>query len=623
MYSSSNPTKAAAETRPRQISALLRLEDDDFSLRPASSRLTAPAVVAAMGGIVNRTSHLNHLFETDAEDDALEQLSWRRPKPAPAPTAMSSAAPAASRNAPEPDAVRPREDTPHSDGPSMTLFAALVQVFKKLEGHWQPLRPAGLALIGGPTPKPFQLVLYEPQSKRPFSITTVQGPVGVQSELSVSLHDDSGQTWLLNFATHDQTTNLLQLVTLVRAFATAHPDTTAAAAAAAAAHGEKNAARMAEMQAVHLMELQAPYLRLQAELTQAVEAEDYEKAAELKPQIKQLKATLEAAAMAPAPGGAGAGGGCLGAPSRDLPGGWVVQEVILGQGSTVKPGDTVGVRWQHWPMPRSLQPPPGSPDWRGSGVTSPLGEYADATGDESNPHKLKVPIREAESAGAAGAPSIAPGFEVGVIGMAKGGVRYIARAGRGLHSRTGSELFHQVSLYKMRRREGAVENGKRLGQGAARAVGEQMLNQIAPGTVSCQERQALPTLYLAVEPKAEEEGEEDEDEDEDEDGRQGTLLDDACRDASRRALPTTLEALFGQDDEDSLEEQRAQVGTPKSLPTVRHGRSAVRSSQTARLPPRASAAKETADGRAAPAGPAMAPAAARFDCSPANFFGLE
>ena len=614
-------TKAAAETRPRQISALLSLEDDDFSLRPASSRLTAPAVVAAKGGLVNRTSHLNHLFETDAEDDALEQLSWKppvRPKPAPAPTAMSAAAPAASPSAPEPDPVRPRENTPHSDGPSMTLFAALVQVFKKLEGEWQPLRPAGLALIGGPTPKPFQLVLYEPQSKRPFSITTVMGPVGVPSELSVSLHDDSGQTWLLNFATHDQTTNLLQLVTLVRAFATAHPDTTAAAAAAATAAGEKNAARMAEMQAVHLMELQAPYLRLQAELTQAVEAEDYEKAAELKPQIKQLKATLEAAAMAPAPGGAGAGGGGLKAPSRDLLSGWVVQDVILGQGSTVKPGDTVGVRWQRWPMPRSLQPPPGSPDWRGSGVTSPLGEHADATGDESNPHKLKVPVQEAESAGAAGAPSMAPGFEVGIISMAKGGVRYIARAGRGLHSRTGSELFHQVSLYKMRRREGAVEAS--AASAAQAAVGEELLNPIAPGTASFQERHALPALDLAVEPKAEKEGEEEEeDEDEDEDGRQGTLLDDARRDASRRALPTTLEALFGQDDEDSLDEQRAQVGTPKSLPTVRHGRSAVRISQTARLPPRTSAAKETADGRAAPA----ATARARFDCSPAAFFGLE
>ena len=341
--------------------------------------------------------------------------------------------------------------------------------------------------------------------------------------------------------------------------------------------------------------------------------------------------------MAPAPGGAGA-------PSRDLLSGWVVQDVILGQGSTVKPGDTVGVRWQRWPMPRSLQPPPGSPDWRGSGVTSPLGEHADATGDESNPHKLKVPVREAYSTGAAmgaamgaaGAPSMAPGFEVGIISMAKGGVRYIARAGRGLHSRTGSELFHQVSLYKMRRREGAAEasaasaapaapaapteNGKRLAHGAARAVGEQLLNQIAPGTASFQERHALPALDLAVEPKAEKEGEEeDEDEDEDEDGRQGTLLDDARRDASRRALPTTLEALFGQDDEDSLDEQRAQVGTPKSLPTVRHGRSAVRISQTARLPPRASAAKETADGRAAPA----ATARARFDCSPAAFFGLE
>jgi hypothetical protein len=53
---------------------------------------------------------------------------------------------------------------------------------------------------------------------------------------------------------------------------------------------------------------------MQAEVAQAVEAEDYEKAAELKPQIKQLKAALEAAAMAPAPAAAAGASASASAP---------------------------------------------------------------------------------------------------------------------------------------------------------------------------------------------------------------------------------------------------------------------------------------------------------------------
>lgn len=367
--------------RPRQNTALLLYGDNNFALRPTSTRLTSPEVVASQGGTL--TSHLTNLLqETDAEDDCIEErLGYQRfARQRPADIATDAPAAALAREVATAEAPAASADV--QDGPSLTLFAALVQVFKLVEGEWQPVRPAGLALIGGPTPKPFQLVLYEPQSKRPFSITTVGEAVCVPSELSVSLVDDSRQTWLLTFGTHAQTTNLLQLLTLVRAFAELH--------------------------------------RRTPDVTETVL------------------------------------------------GGWVMQDVVLGSGSALAPGDAAGVRWRRWPMPRALQAPPGSPDWRGSGLSSPLGEIVDASGEEARPHKLTVPLvttTQAVTGGGAGAD----GFEQRLVGMAKGGIRYVARAGSGMHARSGSTLFHSVELLKMRRRESRIES-RPTAEGAAQAV---------------------------------------------------------------------------------------------------------------------------------------------------------
>ena len=82
----------------------------------------------------------------------------------------------------------------------------------------------------------------------------------------------------------------------------------------ASASAREAAARLAERNAARLAEMQSKLARMQAEVAQAVEAEDYEKAAELKPQIKQLKATLEAAAMAPAPAAAAGASASASAP---------------------------------------------------------------------------------------------------------------------------------------------------------------------------------------------------------------------------------------------------------------------------------------------------------------------
>ena len=82
----------------------------------------------------------------------------------------------------------------------------------------------------------------------------------------------------------------------------------------ASASAREAAARLAERNAARLAEMQAKLARMQAEVAQAVEAEDYEKAAELKPQIKQLKATLEAAAVATVPAAAAGASASASAP---------------------------------------------------------------------------------------------------------------------------------------------------------------------------------------------------------------------------------------------------------------------------------------------------------------------
>ncbi len=228
---------------------------------------------------------------------------------------------------------------------------------------------------------------------------------------------------------------------------------------------------------------------------------------------------------------------------------------------------------------------------------------------------------------------MAPGFEQGVAGMAKGGVRYIARAGCGLHARTGSEAFHQVTLYKMRRRERPAE------EAAAAPRADEKVMRRGPHKAGATPvgLPDAPALDLALEAEGEEdegEGRGQEDDEEREDHREASPRGTRVA----RGLPTSLEALFSQDGELSVQgdevgvqcdEHRAQARASdttdaavpriaaaatrpsKSLPTVRHGRSAVRSSRTARVPHRAA---KIADG-AAPAAPAC-------DCI-LCFFGLK
>ena len=164
-------------------------------------------------------SGISGLFADD-DDDSGASLSFSRPvapgtqKPkkekksaASAPAAPAAAAPA-----------------PPADGPPITLFAALVNVFRMADGAWQPVGQAGLALVGGPLPKPFQLVQYDPSNKRPFAITTVGAALGVPSPQYISLEDDAKQSWSMYFPTLEEATNLLQHVTMVRALSAGFHD---------------------------------------------------------------------------------------------------------------------------------------------------------------------------------------------------------------------------------------------------------------------------------------------------------------------------------------------------------------------------------------------------------------
>ena len=96
---------------------------------------------------------------------------------------------------------------------TITLFASLVQAFRSVDGAWRPAGQAGLALVGGPLPKPFQLVLYEPHSKRPFSIATVNPSLalGTPSAQYVSLEDDQRESWSVHFSSLDDSRHLLQV----------------------------------------------------------------------------------------------------------------------------------------------------------------------------------------------------------------------------------------------------------------------------------------------------------------------------------------------------------------------------------------------------------------------------
>ena len=73
--------------------------------------------------------------------------------------------------------------------------------------------------MGGPLPRPYTLVLYEPTSKRHYSITTLKHNVslGVPSAQYVTVEDDAGKNWSVHFASAEACTHLLQHATLVRA----------------------------------------------------------------------------------------------------------------------------------------------------------------------------------------------------------------------------------------------------------------------------------------------------------------------------------------------------------------------------------------------------------------------
>ena len=175
------------------------LEDDDetFSLRGSTS------------------GNLKDLFGDSDDVGSGSAFSFQRIAP-PKPKSHAAAAPPG----PAPAATA-------ADGMPLTVFAALVQVFRGANGAWQPVGQTGLAVVGGPLPRPFQLVLYEPQTKQPFSVTTVSSALGTPSAQYVTLEDDAQQSWSLHLSSLDEAAHLLQHITLIRAAATAMGERTA------------------------------------------------------------------------------------------------------------------------------------------------------------------------------------------------------------------------------------------------------------------------------------------------------------------------------------------------------------------------------------------------------------
>ena len=165
------------------MSSALRLSagDDDFDLRGSGSGISALFASAEPAG----GSMSSLAFQ--------RQLPPQPPKPKPAPA-------------------------PAADSPPLTLFASLVNAFQSVEGAWQSVGQAGLAIVGGPLPKPITLVLYEPTSKRQYSITSLQAGValGVPSPQYIVLADDAGQSWSMHLPTPEACSNLLQHATHVR-----------------------------------------------------------------------------------------------------------------------------------------------------------------------------------------------------------------------------------------------------------------------------------------------------------------------------------------------------------------------------------------------------------------------
>ena len=152
------------------------------------------------------SSSLHSLFGASSSGaPSVNALSFQRP-----------AQPAPKVAAPAP-AVPPSADTPSS---SATLHAALVHVYHSVDNQWQDRGQSGLALVGGPPPKPFQIVLYEPTEKKPFSITTVSASVALStpSVQYVSIVDDRSERWSIYFGKLEDASRFLQHITIVRAF---------------------------------------------------------------------------------------------------------------------------------------------------------------------------------------------------------------------------------------------------------------------------------------------------------------------------------------------------------------------------------------------------------------------
>lgn len=186
-------------------------------------------------------SNLHSLFGSSAAPAAsVQSLCFQRP-------VQPSAAPL-SKPQPPPTNTQAEATTAESAG-STTLHAALVQIFRSVNGSWQPSGQGGLAVVGGPLPKPFQIVLYEPSTKRAFSTTTVSpdsclAPPSTQyitltddqqasasrtpgllvvpkSSCSHNMHPSSQNGWSIYFAHVEELVMLLQHVTIVRALRSA------------------------------------------------------------------------------------------------------------------------------------------------------------------------------------------------------------------------------------------------------------------------------------------------------------------------------------------------------------------------------------------------------------------
>ena len=114
-----------------------------------------PTLVAFPEPIGEATSSLHDLFGGGSNEAAAGALTFTRPQQPPLPS------------------QRPAAAEPAAASGSTTLYGQLVQVFQDVRGAWQPVGQSGLAVVGGPAPGAYQMVLYDASNKKPFSVTTV------------------------------------------------------------------------------------------------------------------------------------------------------------------------------------------------------------------------------------------------------------------------------------------------------------------------------------------------------------------------------------------------------------------------------------------------------------------